>query len=394
MPWKDISKTMIREEFVKRVLLNKETKTALCNEYGISRPTGDKWLKRYLNGESLSDRSKAPFKTANKTSPDMEKLILDYRESHPTIGAVKIRRILQNKGYEKVPSSSTVNAILKRNGYISPEASRAATPNKMFVKNFPNDMWQADFKGNFLLDNKKRCYPLNVIDDHSRMCLCSQALESEGYEAVLPVFLNLFKEYGLPFSLLCDNGNPWGTSHKGGFTNFEVYLMELGVLVMHGRIFHPQTQGKEESFNRSMKRELLNLRNFTDIPDAQKHFDEYRKFYNFEKPHHSLNLDVPAQHYKESRLKLPEKIYDWDYPNECKARKISSKGYLYYAKTWYYLSEAFADKIVAVRESSIQGFANVYFRKFKIARININEKKFVFRRAYLIENDPRDIEKV
>ena len=103
MPWKDFSKTMIREEFVKRVLLNKETKTALCQEYGISRPTGDKWLKRYLDGESLSDRSKAPFKTANKTPANMEKIILDYRALHPAIGAVKIRRILQNKGYENIP---------------------------------------------------------------------------------------------------------------------------------------------------------------------------------------------------------------------------------------------------------------------------------------------------
>lgn len=394
MPWKDNSLAMIREEFVKRVLLNKETKTALCQEYGISRPTGDKWIKRYLNDEPLSDRSKAPFKTANKTPSDIEKLILDYRKSHPAIGAVKIRRILQNKGYENIPSSSTVNAILKRNGCITAEASRAATPSKRFVKDFPNDMWQADFKGNFLLENQSRCYPLNVIDDHSRMCLCSQALASEGYEAVLPVFLNLFEEYGLPLSLLCDNGNPWGTSHKGGFTSFEVYLMELGILVLHGRVCHPQTQGKEESFNRSMTKELLRFHNFNDLNDAQMYFNDYRNFYNYERPHHSLELDVPSQHYYKSNRKMPSKIYDWDYPNEYKPRKVSAKGYLYCAGTQYYFSEGFANKTVAIRESSVPGFINVYFRQFKIARININEKKLVSRRAYLIENDPRDIEKV
>lgn len=394
MPWKDISKTMIREEFVKRVILQQETKTSLCREYGISRPTGDKWLKRYLNGENLSDRSRAPFKTANKTSPDIERIILDYRETHPAIGAVKIRRILQNKGYENIPSASTVNAILKRNGCISIEASKAATPNRRFVKDFPNDMWQADFKGNFLLKNQCRCYPLNVIDDHSRMSLCSKALTSESFESVFPVFLNLFKEYGLPFSLLCDNGNPWGTSQNRGFTNFEVRLMEIGVLVMHGRAFHPQTQGKEESFNRSMTRELLNFCNFKDLIEAQEQFDEYRKFYNYERPHHALGLDVPAQHYCKSNRKLPDKIHDWDYPGECKIRKVSSKGYLYYSKYWYYFSEAFADKMVAVKESSIPGFVNVYFRQFKIARINVDEKKFVSKTAYLIENDPRATEKV
>ncbi len=394
MPWRDNSVAMTREEFVKRVLLNKETKSSLCREYGISRPTGDKWINRYLNGETLSDRSRAPFKIANKTPSDVERLILDYRESHPAIGAVKIRRILQDKGYVNIPSASTVNAILKRNGCITAEASRASTPNKRFVKDFPNDMWQADFKGNFLLENQSRCYPLNVIDDHSRMCLCSQALASEGHETVLPVFINLFQEYGLPFSLLCDNGNPWGTSHKGGFTSFEVYLMELGVLVLHGSVCHPQTQGKEESFNRSMTRELLKFHKFNDLSDAQVSFDEYRSFYNNERPHHSLDLDVPSQHYYKSKRKMPEKIYDWDYPSEYKPRKVSSKGYLYCAGTSYYLSESFANKTVAIRESSVLGFINVYFRQFKIARINIDEKKFVSRRAYLIENDPRDAEKV
>ena len=394
MPWRDNSVAMTREEFVKRVLLNKETKSSLCREYGISRPTGDKWINRYLNGETLSDRSRAPFKTANKTPSDVEKLILDYRESHPAIGAVKIRRILQDKGYVNIPSASTVNAILKRNGCITAEASRASTPNKRFVKDFPNDMWQADFKGNFLLENQSRCYPLNVIDDHSRMCLCSQALASEGYETVLPVFINLFQEYGLPFSLLCDNGNPWGTSHKDGFTSFEVYLMELGVLVLHGSVCHPQTQGKEESFNRSMTRELLKFHKFNDLSNAQVSFDEYRNFYNNERPHHSLDLDVPSQHYYKSKRKMPEKIYDWDYPSEYKPRKVSSKGTLYCAGTHYYLSESFANKTVAIRESSVPGFINVYFRQFKIARINIDEKKFVSKRAYLVENDPRGTEKV
>lgn len=132
MPWKDKGITMIREEFVKRVLSHEASKSALCREYNISRPTGDKWIKRYLNNEPLSDRSKAPFKTANKTSADTEKLILDYRNKHPEIGATKIRRILENQGYENLPCNSTVNAILKRNGCISRSASEAATPYKRF----------------------------------------------------------------------------------------------------------------------------------------------------------------------------------------------------------------------------------------------------------------------
>ena len=389
MPWKEISKTMIREEFVKRVLAKEKSKSALCREYNISRPTGDKWINRYLEGESLSDKSKAPFKTVNKTPEDIEKLIVNYRKTHPAIGATKIRKILLNQGKSNIPSNSTVNAILKRNGCITKEASEAAEHYERFEKSTPNEMWQADFKGYFTLKNGHRCYPLNILDDHSRMCLCSEALNSESMETVQPIFSRVFHEYGLPFSLLCDNGNPWGTSQSTGYTKFEIWLMELGVLVIHGRVFHPQTQGKEERFNRSMKDELLKHHEFRDLQNAQQYFDEYRDFYNNERPHHSLNLDVPAEHYHKSNKKMPSKIEEWYYPIEYQLRKVKSTGYITYNNQGYYLSESFGNKTIAIKESSTHNCINLYYRQFKIGKINLDERSFVSRKIYLTENDPR-----
>ena len=389
MPWKELSKTMIREEFVKRVLAKEKSKSALCREYNICRPTGDKWIKRYLNGESLADKSRAPFKTVNKTPEAVEKLIVDYRKSHPAIGATKIRKILLNRGELNIPSNSTVNAILKRNGCITKEASQAAEHYERFVKSAPNEMWQSDFKGYFTLKNGCRCYPLNILDDHSRMCLCSEALNSESMETVQPIFSRVFHEYGLPFSLLCDNGNPWGTAQSTGYTKFEIWLMELGVLVIHGRIFHPQTQGKEERFNRSMKDELLKHHEFRDLQNAQQYFDEYRDFYNNERPHHSLNLDVPAEHYHKSNKKMPSKIEEWYYPNEYQLRKVKSTGYITYNNQGYYLSESFGNKTIAIKESSTHNCINLYYRQFKIGKINLDERSFVSRKIYLTENDPR-----
>ena len=389
MPWKEKGVTMMREEFVKRVLSHEASKSALCREYNISRPTGDKWIKRYLNNEPLSDRSKIPFKTANKTTADIEKLILDYRNKHPAIGATKIKRILENQGHKKLPCNSTINAILKRNGCISIKASQDATPYKRFQKDNPNDMWQADFKGNFALGNNIRCYPLNVIDDHSRMNLCCRALKSEKFTEAKPVFIELFKEFVMPFSLLCDNGNPWGTAQSTGYTRFEIWLMDLGILTIHGRFFHPQTQGKEESFNRSLKRELLNFHTFHDIDEAQLHFDEYRNFYNNERPHHSLALDVPAQHYHKSNRIYPEKIEEWEYSQEFTLRKVKSTGYITFNNQGYFLSESFEDRIIAIKESSLPNCFNIYYRQFKIARINIEKRAFEFKRIYLSENDPR-----
>lgn len=388
MPWKEVSKTIMREEFVKRVLSHKKSKTALCAEYNISRPTGDKWIKRYLSGEALTDKSKAPFRTANKTSAETERIITEYRKNHPAIGALKICQILKNQGYAYIPCASTVNAILKRNGLISKNASQNATPCKRFQKENPNDMWQADFKGHFPLKDSTRCHPLNIIDDCSRFNICSRALSSETFSETMPVFIQAFKEYGMPYSLLCDNGNPWGTSQSMGYTRFEVFLMDLGILTIHGRILHPQTQGKEESFNRSLTQEMLKHYEFLNYEDAQIHLDEYREFYNNERPHRALALDVPSQHYRRSDRKYPEKIREWEYADEYIVRKVKSTGYITFNNQGYFLSEAFGEKTIALKPSSSDtNCFNIYYRQFKIARINIEKRAFESKKIYRSKED-------
>jgi len=390
MPWKDNTVEMNREDFVKRYLQQEKSMSALCREYGISRPTGYKWLERYEQEQNLSNRSRTPLRTPTKTSPETEKLILNYRAAHPAIGAVKIKRILKNKGYKDIPCDRTINTILKRNGCITKEASEAATPYQRFEKTYPNEMWQADFKGHFLMKNDERCHPLNIIDDHSRFNLCADALPNETFEAVEPCVMRLFDNYGLPFSFLCDNGNPWGTPKATGYCVFEVMLMDLGILPLHGRPRHPQTQGKEESFNHSMKRELLKHIEITDFSHAQQAFDEYRDFYNNERPHHALNLEVPASRYKKSELRLPDKIEEWEYPQGYELRRVDGHGYFKYQRQSYYLSEAFGGKIIAVRESFVPNSISLFYRQFRIGRIDVDRRVYTLKAAYLIEGDPRD----
>ena len=173
---------MNREKFVKEALIKTKSFSALCREYGISRPTGYLWLERYEEGEGFGNRSHAPFRTPNKTSPDVEALIVAARRKEPAVGASKIKRMLENNGHTGIPCMSTVNAILKRNNLITREASAAATPYKRFEKAAPNIMWQCDFKGHYGLLDGTRCHPLSVIDDHSRFCLCADAKENEHFE--------------------------------------------------------------------------------------------------------------------------------------------------------------------------------------------------------------------
>ena len=377
---------MTRQAFIEEVKSGEKSKSQLCNEYGISRVTGDKWLKRYKNGEGLDDRSKAPFHVANKTPVEKERRVLETRESHPAWGPRKLRQFLINKGEIAVPSKSAIGNILKRNGYISEAASKAATPYKRFQKERCNEMWQTDFKGHFGMKDGNRCYPLTVLDDYSRYSLCVDAKENEKRLGVTQSFKRLFEENGLPESLLCDNGNPWGNSQATGYTQFEVWLMEYDILPIHGRIRHPQTQGKEERFHRTMDEELLKLVSIENMAHAQECFNTFRRCYNYERPHEAIGMKVPADIYHTSHRKKPEQIFQWEYPKEYKQRKVKSTGYITIGNQGYFLSEAFVDKTVALSESTLENCINVSFRGFRIAKINVAERVFISRRIYRIDS--------
>lgn len=379
----------MREEFVKRVLAHECTKSALCKEYGISRPTGDKWISRYLSGEGLHNVSRAPKTQKNRITEEMEKHIVEMRQQYPALGALKLHRMMRNQGIMNLPCPKTFNNVFHRHNLITPEASAAVTVTQRYEKSRPNEMWQADYKGHFLMKNGKRCHPLNIIDDYSRYNICSEVQLTESFEEIQPLMIRIFKEYGMPFSILCDNGNPWGNAQLTGYTRFEVWLMELGILTLHGRLYHPQTQGKGESFNRSFTQECLKNHVFDDEYSAQQIFSQYRHFYNNQRPHHALKLEVPSSRYYRSKIVYPENIQEWDYSKEYQVLHTSPKGYFTYNGFRYFLSDAFSDKTIAVRESHLPGHLTVVFRQFRIARIDLNQKVFTLKRSYLLENDPR-----
>ena len=389
MAWEERTVEQMREEFVWRVLAREQSKAALCREYGISRPTGDKWLERYLAGDSMSDRSRAPKSVPGKISSEMEEKIVQLRKKYPAIGAVKLRRMMEDAGHTDLPCARTFNNVFRRHDLIGQEERSAATPIQRFEKAVPNEMWQADFKGHFRMTNGYRCHPLNILDDYSRFNLCIEALTNETFDAVKPVIERLFREYGLPFSFLCDNGNPWGTAQSLGYSRFEVWLMELGVLTLHGRPRHPQTQGKEERFNRSFTRECLKGKTFSDKDHAQRCFNEYRTFYNEVRPHFALDLDVPVKHYEPSSKRISDKIEHWEYGSEYKLCKVKETGFFNYKGQGFFLSEAFGGKTIAVRESHLPGQITLVFRNFKIGRIDLDNRVYTLKRAYLIEGDPR-----
>lgn len=390
MPWKEQTVSQTRLEFVKRVLANEKTKSALCREYGISRPTGDKWLARYLSGEDLNDLSRRPFHTPNKIPEEVEQLIITWRKNEKALGAQKIKRILENKGYTNIPAVSTVNKVLKRNNLIEHEDSEAATPYVRFEKDEPNDMWQADFKGDFLLRNGVRCYPLSVIDDCSRMCLNSDAKANTRLPDTKASFIKTFENYGLPKSILCDNGNPWGAAQTSGITLFDLWMMDLGILTIHIRAKHPQTQGKVERFNGSYKKERLKYYTPLNMEDAQATRLEYKEFYNNVRPHCALNLDCPAQHYVKSSVQYTDVVQPWDYEYGGERRIIKRSGYLTIGGQGYFLSESMHNREVMLYPmyDNNDKFAIVY-RQFRIGIVDTREHQIISKKIYLLHNDPR-----
>jgi transposase InsO family protein len=310
-----------RSSLVSEIRVGKLSLSAVCRKYGVSRPTAYKWIQRSDNGDSMDDRSRAPLNSPRKTSAAVEDAVVQARLAHPCWGGRKLKAYLERQGIADIPSPSTLTAIFHRYGLISEEASIAATPYKRFEKPQPNDMWQADFKGHFLMGDGNRCHPLTVTDDMSRFNLCISAKLHERLLGVTDSFTALFSEYGLPDALLCDNGQPFGTGIAHGYTKFEVFLMNYNILPVHGRPLHPQTQGKAERFHRTLKTELLNRVSFVDISHAQREFDAFRNEYNEDRPHCSLNYAVPADKYRVSERIMPAKITQWDYPADSRVLK-------------------------------------------------------------------------
>src|SRR5574341_651096 len=275
MPWKEATPMSERKAFVGEALKAETSLSALCQEFGVSRKTGYKWLKRYCDEglSGLEDRSRRPQHSPTQTPPEVEQVIVEARQAHPTWGSRKLKRWLENRGYRSIPAPSTVTDILARHGLLSAEESGRHTPWRRFEMDKPNDLWQMDFKGDFLMGNGQRCHPLTVLDDHSRFLVGLQACSDETAKTVQGHVTALFREFGLPARMLMDNGSPWGGSTECPYSRFTVWLLRLGVPVSHGRPYHPQTQGKDERLHRTLKGDLLNTARFDTLDDYQTRFD-------------------------------------------------------------------------------------------------------------------------
>lgn len=351
------------------------TFSELCARFGISRKTGYKWLNRYLadGPDALRDRSRVPHLSPTRTSVEVEERVLGVREKHPAWGGRKIRRRLIDLGNVDVPAAATITDILHRHNKIA-AAEPHAGGYTSFEADGPNDMWQMDFKGWFTCGTG-RCDPFDVLDDHSRYNLVLQACTNQRGTTVKACLSEVFAVYGIPKWILCDNGQPWGTSQAGfRWTTLTVWLIDLGVSVTHSRPRHPQTLGKDERFHRTLKLEVISTKQVWDShQQIQGAFDKWRHVYNHERPHDSLNGNVPASRYQPSQQSMPTRIEPVDYPDGYDVRKVGAQARIRYKGGRYKIGKPFTGKHVGIIPTTTDGIYKVVYRHQHIKTIDLTQ---------------------
>lgn len=374
MPWKELSTVSQRAEFVRLASAEGRNLSDLCRRFGISRTAAYKWLARYRSGDpaGLCDRSRAPRASPAKTPADVEAAVLRLRQQNPAWGGRKLRARLLALGHPGVPAASTVTAVLRRHGLLGGRAGRPRDVRR-FEHPEPNALWQMDFKGHFALGSG-RCHPLTVLDDHSRYAVGLFACGDERTATVAGHLTAAFRRFGLPDRILCDNGPPWGAAGESPYTELGVWLLLLGVRVGHGRPYHPQTQGKDERFHRTLAVEVLQGQHFPDLAACQRRFDAWREVYNAERPHEALGLGVPASRYRPSPRPFPERLPPLEYHDADAVRVVQRDACISFRGRPWKVGKAFIGQRVAVRPQADDGQYQVVFGTIAIAQLDLRQQ--------------------
>ena len=373
MPWGSAMER--REEFVRLARAPGAKVAELCRRFGVSRSNGYKWLIRYEAGgqAGLFERSRRPGSSPEQTPAWVEQQVLAVRTEHPCWGGRKIRRVLETEGLVAPPSASTITEILRRHGRL--DGPRTGEPRAWvrFEHPEPNDLWQMDFKGHFALA-AGRCHPLTVLDDHSRYALEIGACGDEQGQTVQARLEAVFKRYGRPRRILADNGSPWGTAGSGQkHTPLTVWLLDLEIGIGHGRAYHPQTQGKDERFHRTLKAEVLDGRRLDTLAQAQQAFDRWREIYNVKRPHEALQMATPSTRYRMSPRGWPAIIEPPAYEPGALVRYVQQGGWLSFKGRKINCPRAFAGRRVALRPTNTDGLFDLCYRSHLLQQIDLRQ---------------------
>lgn len=364
MPWKETCAMDQRAKFILDVQRGQLSKAELCRQYGISRPTGDKWLLRYAEGglSALDDLSRAPHRHPNETPEELAEMIVALRRRYPRWGPKKLRALLQ-KRYSRMdwPACSTIGEILRNAGLTVRRKRRRRTP--PYTRPFaacgePNDTWCADFKGWFRTGDGRRCDPLTISDAYSRYLLRVTGLHETKFGVVQPIFEAAFREFGLPGAIRTDNGAPFASRGIGGLSRLSVWWLQLGIQPERIAPGKPQQNGRHERMHRTLKSETTSPP-AKDLRRQQRVFDDFRDEFNNIRPHEALGQNTPDSVYSHSPREYREPAEAW-YPADMEVRSVKSNGVIHWLGECVFLGEALGRQRVGLSEVA-DGCWVVYF---------------------------------
>ena len=380
MPWKETTKMEEREEFIVLWKSGKYSITNLAEMFNISRPTAYKYVERFkdFGMQGLLDMTRGPKFPHNKTPNDIEKKIIKLREKHKRWGGKKLQVLLAKEIDENLlPKVSTINLILKRNGLVKPRKRRCKVEPKypIFNPSKCNQVWSADFKGQFRLGNKKYCYPLTIADSYSRYVFSAKGMYNPTRSNSKTEFRRIFRIYGLPKQMHTDNGQPFASFRSlGRISSLSSLFMELGIQPVFSDPGKPGQNGRHERMHEDLKGEVTNPPSGTMQPQ-QRRLNSFVKEYNELRPHESLNMRTPRSVHEYSEIPYPEKIPEWYYPGNYKVRRVTNNGAVRIGKTnWLFISTSFAGKEIGFEDLGNRVY-RVFFRQFFLGYADMKELK-------------------
>lgn len=372
MPWSEVSPMDQKMQLIADFKLGLFSVSELAARYGVSRKTVYKWTTRYdeLGPEGLLDRPRAPHSCPQRTPPEVVSALLDYYDRFGW-GAKKLLKLLRTRRSDlDLPSLATVSAILGRHGRVTRprRRRRVGHPGKPTSPILaPNDVWSADFKGQFKTRDGRYCYPLTVTDNYSRYLLGCQALTSTAVAGSKPVFTRIFREYGLPARIRTDNGVPFATVSLARLSSLSAWFVRLGVLPELIEPGKPQQNGRHERMHKTLKAATARPP-AGDLRAQQRRFNRFRDEFNNVRPHEALDLEVPASLFTQSPRPFPERLPPLEYPAHFVSRYVSHNGGIRWNCAWVNVSIVCAGEYVGLEEID-DGVWDLYFGPLKLGRL-------------------------
>ena len=377
MPWRECSAMEERLRFVAR-LLDGESMSDACRSFGISRKTGYKIFDRYKEHglEALSDRSRRPVRYANQLPPQVESLIVSLKQDKPHWGARKLRELLVRRlnGDVRVPARSTIHAVLDRHGLVKRlgKARNRATGTPLSEGAAPNELWCADFKGEFKLGNGRYCYPLTITDHASRYLLMCEALESVREELACTAFQRLFAERGLPAAIRTDNGVPFASPNGlYGLSRLSVWWLRLGIAIERIKPGNPQQNGRHERMHLTLKKEATRPPGMNSL-QQQARFDDFLDEFNQERPHQALQMQRPADVYVPSARPY-QGLPDLAYPFHDRDILVTACGRICMHRKKVNISTVLAGQRLGIKEVD-EGIWLVSFMRYDLGYIDLEQR--------------------